>query len=133
MLDGICEKAIELGLFINSKKTHIVKLSDNFKYLQIRYTLTETGKVIRKINPKNVTRERRKLKAYKRLLDRGEIEYEDIKLSFMSWLGDAYKYMSNQQIINMLNLYRELFGRIPQWKKHSRLRWLTAQCSTTSD
>ena len=133
ILEGIAKKAAELGLFINEKKTHIAKLSDNFKYLQIRYTLTETGKVIRRINPKNVTRERRKLKAYKRLLDRGEIEYEDIELSFMSWLGDAYKYMSNLQIDNMLNLYHELFGRIPTWKRHSRLRYRTALYLRTSD
>lgn len=126
VIEGLCDQAADLGLFINEKKTHIVKLSDNFKYLQIRYTLTENGRVIRRINPKNVTRERRKLKAYKRLLDRGEIEYEDIELSFMSWLGDAFKYMSNQQIDNMLNLYHELFGRIPQWRKHSRLRYRTA-------
>lgn len=127
ILDGIAEKASELGLFINEKKTHIARLSDSIKYLQIRYTLTETGKVIRKINPKNVTRERRKLKAYKRLLDRGAIEYEDIELSFMSWLGDAYKYMSNLQIDNILHLYHELFGRIPTWKRHSRLRYRTAR------
>ena len=62
-LDAIIEEAENIGLFINTRKTRICKLSSRFKFLQIRYTLTETGRVVRRINPKTVTRERRKLKA----------------------------------------------------------------------
>lgn len=133
VIEGIAEQAKELGMFINEKKTHIEKLSGNYKYLQIRYTLTDTGRVIRRINPKNVTRERRKLKAYKRLLDKGMMPAEDIEEAFKSWLGASFKYMSNQQIINMITLYLNLFRRELTWKKQSRLRWLTKQCSALSD
>lgn len=132
VIEGIAEQAEALGMFINEKKTHIEKLSGNYKYLQIKYTLTDTGRVIRRVNPRNVTRERRKLKAYKRLYDKGEITVEDIEEAFKSWLGASYKYMSNQQIMNMITLYMNLFRRIPTWKKQSRLRWLTEQCSKTS-
>lgn len=86
VIEGISAQAKELGLFINEKKTHIARLSDTYKYLQIRYTLTETGKVIRRINPRNITRERRKLKAYKRPLDKGRMSEEDIEAAFKSWL-----------------------------------------------
>ena len=133
IMNGIMDKAAELGLFVNERKTQIVKLSDRFRYLQIRYTLTDAGRVIRRINPKSITRERRKLKAYRRLLDRGEMQYEDIEVSFKSWLGDAFRYMSNIQIDNMLKLYHELFGRIPKWRKHSRLRYRTARLLRTWD
>lgn len=133
VIEGIAEQAKELGMFINEKKTHIEKLSGNYKYLQIRYTLTDTGRVIRRINPKNVTRERRKLKAYKRLLDKGMMPAEDIEEAFKSWLGASFKYMSNQQIMNMITLYLNLFRRELTWKKQSRLRWLTKQCSALSD
>lgn len=133
VIDGIAEQAKELGMFINEKKTHIEKLSGNYKYLQIRYSLTDTGRVIRRINPKNVTRERRKLKAYKRLLDKGMMPAEDIEEAFKSWLGASFKYMSNQQIMNMITLYLNLFRRELTWKKQSRLRWLTKQCSALSD
>lgn len=133
VIDGIAEQALELGMFINEKKTHIEKLSRSYKYLQVRYSLTDTGRVIRRINPKNITRERRKLKAYKRLLDKGEMPIEDIEEAFKSWLGACYKYMSNQQIINMLTLYQDLFRRELKWRKQSRLRWLTEQSSKISD
>ena len=133
VMEGISEQAKELGLFINEKKTRIVKLSGVYKYLQIRYSLTDTGKVIRRISRENIIRERRKLKAYKRLLDKGLMPEEDIENSFKSWMGSQCKYMSNQQIINMITLYQNLFRREILWRKQSRLRWLTEQCSKISD
>lgn len=133
VMEGISEQAKELGLFINEKKTRIVKLSGVYKYLQIRYSLTDTGKVIRRISRENIIRERRKLKAYKRLLDKDLMPEEDIENSFKSWMGSQCKYMSNQQIINMITLYQNLFRRKILWRKQSRLRWLTEQCSKISD
>jgi hypothetical protein len=114
--EGISEQIRDLGLFVNDKKTRIVKMTDRYKYLQIRYTMTDTGKVIKRINPKSVTRERRRLKAYKRLLDKGELPYEDIEQSYKSWMGDYTRIMSKQQTKNMKQLYKELFGKEPKWK-----------------
>lgn len=130
IFEGIAEIAKELGLFINDRKTRIVKLSENYKYLQIRYSLQDNGRVIKKVNPKSVTRERRKIKAYKRQLDKGIMTMPDIENSFKSWLCGTFKYMSNQQILNMLILYLSLFGGLPTWKKttNSKLRWMTVQC-----
>ena len=128
VLEGVRQIAEEYGIIINEKKTRICKLSSFYRYLQIGYSLTATGRVIRKIHPKAVTRERRKLKAYKRKLDAGAMTYDDVENSFKSWLGGNWKHMSRQQISNMSLLYFELFGRRPTWKKgHGRLRWLMGQ------
>lgn len=125
VLAGIRGIAKELGLIINERKTRIVKLNSFFRHLQIGYTLTSTGRVIRKISPKNITRERRKLKAYKRLMVSGKMSYIEVENAFKSWICSFYKFMSHRQIYNMGSLYFELFGRRPTWKKgHSRLRWL---------
>lgn len=124
--------ADEYGLILNKKKTRIVKLSAGFRHLQVWYSLTDTGKVQRKINPKNMTRERRKLKAYRRLLDAGKIDYMTIENAFKSWIGGHWKIMSHHQIYNISNLYFELYGRRPKWKKgHSRLCWLMAHSPKT--
>lgn len=133
LLDGIKAIAEEYGLIINERKTRVVKLSQPFRHLQICYALTDTGRVIRKIHPQSITRERRKLKAYKRLLDAGTIPYDVIENAFKSWMGSHFKYMSREQIARLSELYIQLFGRRPTWKKgHSRLRWLMAQPSTAS-
>lgn len=62
LLENVCKIAAELGIHINRKKTRIVKISSKYKFLQIKYTLTDTGKVIKRINPDRVTAMRRKLK-----------------------------------------------------------------------
>lgn len=113
---GIEAEASELGLFINRKKTRICRLSDKYTYLQIKYFLTDTGKVAKRINPKSLTRERRKLKAYRNLLSKGEIEYADIEQAAKSWIGNFAYLMSKKQKKNMKKLYRELFGKELRWK-----------------
>ena len=122
ILKGISERASELGLFINERKTRICRLSETFRYLQIKYRLSETGKVIRRINPKSVTRERRRIKAYRHLMDRGEMKYEDIEQAVRSWMGEYAKLMSRKQIKHMKSLYRELFGKELKWKQASPSR-----------
>lgn len=124
VLKNIKKIANELGLVINDKKTRIAKLSQQYKVLQINYSLTETGRIIKKINPKAITRERRKLKAYKRLLDKNKITIEDIENIFKGWMSSNYTIMSKMQISNMYQLYYDLFGRRVKWKNHSKLHWL---------
>lgn len=121
LLEGIKRIAEEYGLIINEKKTRIVRLDGFYRHLQIGYSLQKNGRLIRKINPKAITRERRKLKAYKRKLDKDEMAYEDIENAFKGWMGSNYKRMSRKQITNLFVLYYELFERRPQWqRKHGR-------------
>ena len=115
-LRGVYEQAARLGLFINEKKTHICKLSDKFTYLQMRYQLTETGKVVKRVKPATITRERRKLKKYKKLLNNGEVTYKNIEQSYKSWMGKYTKVMSKRQTKNIKRLYNELFKEDPRWK-----------------
>lgn len=132
LLEGIRRIAEEYGLIINEKKTRIVRLDSFFCHLQIGYSLQKNGRLIRKINPKAITRERQKLKAYKRMLDKDEMPYEDIENAFKGWMGGNYKRMSRKQITNMFVLYYQLFERRPTWKKrHGRLRWLMVQSLKT--
>ena len=117
IIAGIEEKSRQMGLFVNPRKTRICRLSDTYQYLQVKYSLSETGRVIKRINPKSVTRERRRIKAYKRLMDRGELKYRDIEQAVKSWMGEYTKLMSKKQVQNMKLLYKELFGREIKWKQ----------------
>ena len=47
LLDHIHQIAEEYGIHINKKKTRIVKISSTYKFLQIKYSLTDSGKVIK--------------------------------------------------------------------------------------
>ena len=116
IIEGAKEVAECLGIYINERKTRIVRLSDTYKYLQIKYSLAENGRVIKRINPKAVTRERRRMKAYNRLILRGEMRYETAEMAIRSWMGDYSRLMSKKQIQNMKALYRALFGKELSWK-----------------
>ena len=122
ILNGIKAESVALGMFINDRKTRIVRLSDTYKFLQIKYSLTERGRVIKRINPKSVTRERRRLKAYKRLMDAGKMQYADIEQAAKSWIADYSRLMSNEQIDHLKALYMALFGKELSWKPKSSMR-----------
>ena len=122
ILAGAAEVAKCLGLFVNEKKTHIQPLDGQYKFLQIKYSLSETGKVIRRINPKAVTRERRRFKKYRHLMECGKIPYEDIEQACKSWMGNYAQLMSKKQTKNMKALYKALFGKELSWKQQSGSR-----------
>lgn len=105
LLEQIREVASSIGIFISEKKTTIVPLSSNWKFLQMTYSLTETGRVIVKINKKRLTAMRRKLKKLAPILTSDEFEQ-----LYKSWFKAHYRYMSKQQRENLDNLYLELKG-----------------------
>lgn len=108
--DTLIEKAKEMGIIINLKKTMICKLSTQFTFLQHRYFLTKSGKVVEKINPKRVTAMRRKLKKLHKKLMEGKVKFSAIEMSFNSWMGSHYKVMSKRQRKNMNDLYNSLYA-----------------------
>lgn len=103
LLKGIVEIAGNLGITVNLKKTRICKLSDHWRFLQIQYSLTDTGRVIQKINPKRLTAMRRKMKKLAPKLT--EKEFTDF---FRSWFKNHYKIMSRYQRNNIETLFNQL-------------------------
>lgn len=111
LLNHIRDIAKERGIHINEKKTRIVKISGTYKFLQVRYTLTKEGKIIKRINPDRVTAMRRKLKKLSVKVQNGELSYECVEGMFKSWMGSFYKLLSKQQRHNLMQLYEELFNK----------------------
>lgn len=111
LLHDIRGIASSLGIHINEQKTRIVPMSRTFKYLQIKYTVTDSGKIIKRINPACVTNMRRKLKKIAVKFQNGEREYAYIENMFRSWMGSFYKLMSRQQRENLISLYEDLFNK----------------------
>lgn len=105
-IEQICD---ELGLFVNAKKTQIIKLSKGFTFLKIKYSLTDTGKVVQRVSRDSVTRMRRKLKKLRIKLDQGEIGFEDVRCAYNSWRGSVAHYDSYTTLKNMDKLFDELF------------------------
>ena len=112
ILQNVRTIADELGIHINEKKTRIVKIGGPNKFLQIKYTLTEDGKIFKRINPKRVTSMRRRLKKLSVMVQNNKIPYESVEMTFKSWMGSFYKLLSKQQRKNLIELYENLFGKV---------------------
>lgn len=98
-----------LGITINEKKTQIVRLRHGFTFLQAKFNITESGKVVQRISRKSVTRERRRMKKHVRLLNEGIMDGRDVFASFQSWRAYAQHFFAHRTIRNMGNLYDQLF------------------------
>ena len=74
LLTEIEARLAELLLEVNHKKTHIVKLRHGFTWLQIKYAVEPTGHITKTISHNKIVRERRRLKAFRRMLDLGKMD-----------------------------------------------------------
>ena len=102
-----------MGIRLNEKKTKIVKLSRGFTFLKTHFILTDTGKVVKRICRESVTRERRKLKKFAKLNERGEMSFAQIREAYNSWRGYASQKDAYKTIRNMDALFNRLF--IENW------------------
>lgn len=119
ILHGILKICDSLHLHLNLKKTKIRKLNQPFRYLQIRYRLTETGEVEKQINPKRIYAMQRKLKKLQTKILQGDLPYSAAEETFKSWMGSFYKIMTKKQRKNMIFLYESLFKKNVEIKKKS--------------
>lgn len=105
LLKEIVVIAETIGITVNLRKTRICKLSERWRFLQVQYSLTETGRVIKKINPKRLTDMRRKMK---RVAKKGKITRKAFDNWYQSWFRNHYRLMSKQQRQNFEILKEEL-------------------------
>ena len=103
LFSDVLRIANAIGITVNVRKTRICKLSDYWRFLQMQYSLTNTGRVIQKINPKRVTCMRRKMKKLIHILTP-----QDFDRWYHSWFSNHCKYMSKLQRENLSQLYQSL-------------------------
>ena len=108
-MESVYDANALLDAFRQAKKTQIIKLSKGFTFLKIKYSLTDTGKVVQRVSRDSVTRMRRKLKKLRIKLDQGEIGFEDVRCAYNSWRGSVAHYDSYTTLKNMDKLFDELF------------------------
>lgn len=108
-LEHIKAICAELGITLNQKKTQIVKLSHGFTYLKVRYYLLPSGKVVKKIHHRSVTKMRQKLKAFQKKIADGVMTYKDVYQSWQSWRSYAAHFDAYRTIQSVGALYNQLF------------------------
>lgn len=103
----IDEKLQAIGLQLNSK-TALYPLRQGVKLLQWRFIITNSGRIVRKMNKKKQGKQRRKLKKLYEKERKGEYEAGTAYASLVSWLANADRgdtYFIQQK---MIQFYKEL-------------------------
>lgn len=116
-LERIREEAARFGVTINEKKTRIVPLSRGFRFLKLRWMLTDSGRVVRRLSRENITRARRRLK---KLAEK--LPPEDLRTSYASWQGYAKRCQSWHARENM----KEVFDQCMQRSREKNIPWTTS-------
>ncbi len=105
-----------MGITANPRKTVIVKLSRGFTFLKTHFVLTDTGRIVARPCRECVTRQRRKLKKFRKFLNAGDMTLDQIHNSYMSWRGFIAHKNARRTIHCMDRLYEKLFGYWPMKK-----------------
>lgn len=96
--EEMSKELAKFGMKFHEKKTRIFPLKDGIKILGFTFRLTNTGKVIRILNPKNVKHERKKLVRMSHLVQKGVITKAKYIECYKAWrahaeLGNSYKLL----------------------------------------
>lgn len=114
---GMREVCDRLGLRFNEKKTRIAHISSGFTFMKIKYNVIG-NKLIKRLTRQGITRMRRKLKKFRRLVDNNKMTLNDVYNSMQSWLSHSRKAASYITRKNMLALYDKLFDGYRITKKY---------------
>ncbi len=108
-LDEIRDYVRPLGFELHPKKTRIYPITDGIKFLGFIYRLTNTGKVVKTVLPKNVKNYRIKLRRLVNLAKKGRITREKVDECYTSWRAHAVKGNSTKLLRRMDAYYKSLW------------------------
>ena len=107
--EKIIRKLDECRFEVNEKKTRIFPITEGILFLGFQYRLTETGKVLMFVNPKNVKAKRKNLRRLVAKSKKGLLPKESVDLSYQAWRDHASKGNSFTLLQNMDLFYKELW------------------------
>ena len=81
-------------------------------FLKTRYTLTASGKVIRRLCRETVTRERHKLKTLYGLARQGLISKPEFYTLYFSWRGDKNRFNCHKTLNQLDQLFRSYYNAL---------------------
>ena len=108
-LEALRRLCAEHGIKLNEKKTQIIKLTRGFTFLKVRFRYGKTGAIVRRVCYKSIRQMRKKLKTFRRWVDSGRMNVEDVKTSLTSWNGHMRRFHSYFAVQSVKRKYRELF------------------------
>lgn len=103
--------AEEMGIAMSDRKNIITPFRHHsFTFLKMRVRLTEDGKVVMKLSRKSIHAIRRKMDIFRRWLDEGRVEPEDVFQSYQSWRAHAKRCNSYDTLRALDERFTRMFA-----------------------
>ena len=99
----------EIGLEFHGEKTRIYPIKEGVKLLGFRFSLSESGKVYKTLDPKNIKNERRKLRRLVNLQKKGKLTKDKVDQCYQSWKAHAQKGNTYKALVRMDEYYKSLW------------------------
>lgn len=114
------------GITLNEKKTKILPLSRGFRYLKLKFTLDEKGRVHTKVPRRPTKVLRKKLRCFLRWIREGSATMEDLRCVYGSYRGYLTRGEHYQTARRTAAYFRKLYGFWPEtkgeWEKYVPIR-----------
>lgn len=108
--DAVTEKMEAMGLTVSRRKTKIVPLSKPFRFCKVKFHLTPTGKVITHGNRDGMKRARRKLRAFRKKVDAGEMTVNQVREWLTSQIAYFQNYNDHGRVLKLNRLFHAIYG-----------------------
>lgn len=108
-LESVRQYLKVMGFQMNDKKTRVRPLEDGILFLGFWFRLTDTGRVLMKIDPKRVKAQRKKLRRLVLKAKRTGIPRESVDMAYEAWRNHASKGNSYKLLQRMDTYYRNLW------------------------
>lgn len=107
LIEKVCE---EHGIKLNKKKCHIISLRRQFRFLKVRFFITNTGKVVRRMDREVSRKERNKLRKFENFIADGRMSKDEIEQNFHSWLYSQKRGANYHILYNAISYHNSIYG-----------------------
>lgn len=101
-----------MGLELN-EKTHIYPLRQGVMWLQWRFILTDSGKVVMKLSDKKISKERRKLRKMRKRVETGEMTMAQVRDHYRCWKVNVQRGNTRNLLKQMDRTYIDIMKEEP--------------------
>lgn len=108
--EEIRKKLEEMGFELHQRKTVLHPLKQGITFLQWRFILTETGKVLMLMNPAKLTKQRRRMRKLWEKEKTGAVRAGTVHDSFQAFLANAERGNSWKMRESIKQFYKDLTG-----------------------
>lgn len=105
----IIQRFEALGIPVNRKKCHIIPLTKPFRVCKVKFTLTDSGRIVTNGNRDSIRRARRKLKLFHRELLEGKRSPFEVSQLMQCQRAYYRNYNDHGRLLRLERLYYALF------------------------